>query len=211
MRLGVLSHGLIICVLIANLLPFAYAQTMTYWNSFTLQGTNSGHCQWESHIVQDMGGLTVVGSIQSNNPIDFYIVNDVSQFSSLTSCSQKPTQVELSALDIVSYSVTWLVPDNGNHYFIFSNPYPSDASVTVNLAFSTGNPWYTPVTLILLITALAIAIGVPVVLMKRKSSHKLSKQATLSQFVKASTSCTKCGANLPPASEFCNKCGTKQP
>lgn len=36
------------------------------------------------------------------------------------------------------------------------------------------------------------------------------EQMTTTQFVKAQPSCIKCGAELPPASEFCNKCGAKQ-
>jgi ribosomal protein L40E/Tfp pilus assembly protein PilV len=44
----------------------------------------------------------------------------------------------------------------------------------------------------------------------RETIHHKPKQATLSQFMKATPSCIKCGAQLPPASEFCNKCGTKQ-
>jgi ribosomal protein L40E len=61
----------------------------------------------------------------------------------------------------------------------------------------------------------AAIIGVLVIvvlffaLQKRRTTHR-PKQATLSQFVNVPTSCIKCGAALPPASEFCNKCGTKQ-
>lgn len=60
----------------------------------------------------------------------------------------------------------------------------------------------------------AIVIGILVlltvyVILKPRTAHG-PKHATLSRFVKALTSCIKCGAELPPASEFCNKSGTKQ-
>lgn len=44
-----------------------------------------------------------------------------------------------------------------------------------------------------------------------KSRHvQGEKQATMSQFMKSSDTCVNCGADLPPNSTFCNKCGTKQ-
>ena len=43
-----------------------------------------------------------------------------------------------------------------------------------------------------------------------KSSHG-PKQAAVEKFERASNSCVKCGADLPPNSAFCNKCGTQQP
>jgi ribosomal protein L40E len=64
-------------------------------------------------------------------------------------------------------------------------------------------------------TALAVVvIGILALLtayltLKPRVTHR-PRQAKLSQFAKAPSSCIKCGAKLPPASEFCNKCGTKQ-
>jgi ribosomal protein L40E len=63
-------------------------------------------------------------------------------------------------------------------------------------------------------TLAAVVIGILVLLtayatLKPRMTYR-PKQATLSQFAKTPSSCIKCGAKLPSASEFCNKCGTKQ-
>jgi ribosomal protein L40E len=63
---------------------------------------------------------------------------------------------------------------------------------------------------------LAIAVIVLLAIVTAWSAFKpvtrnRPKQTTLSRYVKLPASCVKCGVELPPASEYCNKCGTKQP
>lgn len=55
----------------------------------------------------------------------------------------------------------------------------------------------------------ALVVAVLFFALRRTRTHR-PRQASLSQFVKAPSSCIKCGAELPPASTFCNKCGAKQ-
>jgi ribosomal protein L40E len=54
-----------------------------------------------------------------------------------------------------------------------------------------------------------LAVLTAYLMLKPKTTHR-PKQATLVQFTMSPSACIKCGAKLPPASEFCNKCGTRQ-
>lgn len=80
------------------------------------------------------------GVILSNQKIDFFILNSteyqqLQQLAGSTCKELRPKFVELGALGITKYSVNWNVPDNGNHYFVFFNPYEVDSTVSVTLAW----------------------------------------------------------------------------
>ena len=68
--------------------------------------------------------------------------------------------------------------------------------------------------LLALLAGLVIDLAlIPVVVyrLRRKPSRPATGPATISsQFTNLPTQCMKCGAELPPASNFCNKCGAKQ-
>jgi hypothetical protein len=77
-------------------------------------------------------------------------------------------------------------------------------STQLEVAFTqTYGSWIVAAIVISVIVLLAVYLTM------RLRMHN-PVQATLSQFTKTPTSCIKCGAELTPASEFCNKCGTKQ-
>lgn len=76
------------------------------------------------------------------------------------------------------------------------------ASVALGLTDGTFS------TLAIVIIGLLSLLTIWVALKPRLSHRPI--QARLSQFVKPTSVCINCGAKLPPASAFCNKCGSAQ-
>jgi len=61
-----------------------------------------------------------------------------------------------------------------------------------------------------IVAMLIVAVLVLAIFYARKEFLRPT-QMKMSQFIPTKLTCVKCGVDLPPKSEFCNKCGAKQP
>lgn len=122
-----------------------------YDKTFTLASGSGGTCYYyASTYVYNSAGSTVVGSITSQGKVDFFIMNSAQeqQFIGIShkgAClTLRPQLSEIKAIGITSYSINYLVPDNGNHYFLFFNSYTSDAVVSLVLGWAASPTTYQP-------------------------------------------------------------------
>jgi len=119
-------------------------------NPFTVPGRAARSCyfsyyNWDS---TGFGGKQLLGSMTSNNKIDFYVMTP-QQFSSFqegggTSCSDNPSNGLVAAGETTSYSLDWSVPvSEGTYYFVFYN----DGSLEANVNFAAWTKSQASVTL----------------------------------------------------------------
>lgn len=128
-------------------MPTVRSSTVFWTKTFTLQGStgDSSDCAWKGEYVYDSASSSVTGSVTviGQGKIDFYILNEdqwtkwATATGTKSSCAAwRPAAAEVSVVGITHYSVSYVVPDNGNHTFFFFNPYMYDAKVSVTLAWA---------------------------------------------------------------------------
>lgn len=147
---------LILVIVALMVMQSVSAQSNIFYNqTFTVSAPSGDSCYYNAPAsITNATGFTVEGSITvSSGKVDFYILNsaEAQQFLSGSrkgACGNiRPLVSELKVIGITSYyAVNYLVPDNGNHYFLFFNPYSSDAAVSLVLGWAASTTTSQPVT-----------------------------------------------------------------
>jgi hypothetical protein len=147
---GLRASRVIICIILISLvIPMIALQTanaQTFFNKpFTLSGYSAvGSCGREFIYVSKSLGSTIRGSVNvTQGAVNFFILTTY-EYNTFwngghVNCAQpRPNTSELTAGPITtSYSFSYLVPDNTNHYFVIFNPYAYDATGTIILAWKS--------------------------------------------------------------------------
>jgi len=141
-RLDVMSIILFTSFITITVMP-VLAQLNTIQNqTFTIPAPTET-CHYAYTYVYASKGSSLIGNITvTYGKIDFYILS-IDEFDnslgghSTTCASLQPTSYELKMPEITpesANSISYVAPDNANHYFVFFNPYPNDATVTLVLS-----------------------------------------------------------------------------
>jgi hypothetical protein len=113
------------------------ASTSTYIYSFTMPAEAPHACYYDDTYGTFSAGEKLVGKVTSPIPIDFFIMS-TDQFNAFAHgrCEHEYASL-LKAKATVSYSLDWVVPSDGDYYFVFfNNPQGGQGSSAAHGSFS---------------------------------------------------------------------------
>ena len=122
--------------------------------SFTVEAATSGGCHYR-HVTYDaVAGQRLVGDLTSDKPLNFYLMSK-NQFVRYgqAACGEK-VDAYLFIAETKSYTLDWVVPQDGAYYFIFEN-YGSARNQDVKGTFALYEVLLQPTTLTVYSTASA--------------------------------------------------------
>ncbi len=120
--------------------------------SFMVPAATSESCYWNSFHYPHIKGQRILGSIISNPNIQFYVMNarqfDAHRNRMVRTCTGYSPSALVAAIGIGSYNLDFLVPEDGDYYYVFWNPskefawgtfslWTEEPQVTSSLVFGT--------------------------------------------------------------------------
>ena len=210
--------------------------TNTHDYSFTLPALPARDCDYYEVNGTFNAGDRLIGKVVTNGIMDFYVMSSdqFHQFA-LGSCNQQYPVLVAARKVISSYSLYWVVPDDGVYYFVFFNyaswgsgtnqvvgsfslEYTISQSATLTLRIRTSQPTVLAITETLssvypstvqISPGLVLPMSYFVYLVVIVVLEAIAIGTMISE--KEMQFCVNCGAVLPIDSKSCNKCGSAQP
>jgi hypothetical protein len=111
--------------------------TSTSMYSFAMPAVQPRHCYYDYTLGTFSTGERLVGQAASSIPIDFFVMSkdQYNDFSHGTCDQEYSAYVKSSA--VTSYSLNWVVPSDGDYYFVFfNNPAGSQGTSKATGSFS---------------------------------------------------------------------------
>jgi hypothetical protein len=224
-------------------------ETVFSQTTFTVKAAEPRRCYTYHFTYDALAGERLQGRWTSNYVLNFYVMSK-SNYAEYKYCA-RPGPTFLKATMARSYSLNWVVPENGTLYFVFENyatgsmlseartvsfemyalgpqsstsvQYSTASAVSVLVSTVTLSSVYystvqsptegitssTTLLVIGLVVGILIVIAILIVAKRQKRTvgPKTEKPTNVG---KEKRFCTNCGAELPPGSKFCNKCGSTQ-